>query len=423
MISSDSAIPDKPSSFVSNLTSRGKTTKGVLIVICFVPLILLGRYFFAQLAESHKVKIGPPEPISVRVDAIREEVVYPGIFYSAVVKELRKADLSFRVAGTVDFLHQVPGPGGDLREIHEGDKLEKGQILARLDPADYQRDLAGSKEKLAAAEARLKQSESESDLAKIDYDRITRLVARASAATSDLDSQRAKLQSSNAAVTVVKREIEAARISLQQAQANLQYCTLASPFDGAVISARSVDKFQQVTANQRAFQVLDLSSVVIAFSVPDILVGKLTFGQKIEVTSEALPGKRFDGVIHKIASSADPQNRSYPIEVRIDKPGGLRPGMIASAHFRREEKAFLVPMTAVAPRVSDQATTVFLVTKVDGKLLAQQIPVGVVDVLDNKLAIRIGPPDPKWGGLKVGDQIVGTGVHRLHDGDLVRIAE
>ena len=190
-----------------------------------------------------------------------------------------------------------------------------------------------------------------------------------------------------------------------------------------MISARSVDKFQQVTANQRAFQVLDLSSVVIAFSVPDILVGKLTFGQKIEVTSEALPGKRFDGVIHKIASSADPQNRSYPIEVRIDKPGGLRPGMIASAHFRREEKAFLVPMTAVAPRVSDQATTVFLVTKVDGKLLAQQIPVGVVDVLDNKRAIRIGPPDPKWGGLKVGDQIVGTGVHRLHDGDLVRIAE
>jgi len=423
MISSDSAMPDKPSSFISNLTSRGKTTKGVLIVIFFVPLILLGRYYFAQLAESHKVKIGPPEPISVRVDAIREEVVAPGIFYSAVVKELRKADLSFRVAGTVDFLHQVPGPGGALREIHEGDKVEKGQILARLDPADYQRDLDGSKEKLAAAEARLKQSESESDLAKIDYDRITRLVARASAATSDLDSQRAKLQSSNAAVTVVKREIEAARISLQQAQANLQYCTLASPFDGAVISTRSVDKFQQVTANQRAFQVLDLSSVVIAFAVPDILVGKLTFGQKIEVTSEALPGKRFDGVIHKIASSADPQNRSYPIEVRIDKPGGLRPGMIASAHFRREEKAFLVPMTAVAPRVSDQATTVFLVTKVDGKLLARQIPVGVVDVLDNKLAIRIGPPDPKWGGLKVGDQIVGTGVHRLHDGDLVRIAE
>jgi len=416
-------MPDKPSSFISNLTSRGKTTKGVLIVIFFVPLILLGRYYFAQLAESHKVKIGPPEPISVRVDAIREEVVAPGIFYSAVVKELRKADLSFRVAGTVDFLHQVPGPGGALREIHEGDKVEKGQILARLDPADYQRDLDGSKEKLAAAEARLKQSESESDLAKIDYDRITRLVARASAATSDLDSQRAKLQSSNAAVTVVKREIEAARISLQQAQANLQYCTLASPFDGAVISTRSVDKFQQVTANQRAFQVLDLSSVVIAFAVPDILVGKLTFGQKIEVTSEALPGKRFDGVIHKIASSADPQNRSYPIEVRIDKPGGLRPGMIASAHFRREEKAFLVPMTAVAPRVSDQATTVFLVTKVDGKLLARQIPVGVVDVLDNKLAIRIGPPDPKWGGLKVGDQIVGTGVHRLHDGDLVRIAE
>lgn len=423
MISSDSAMPDKPLSFISNLTSRGKTTKGLLIVIFFVPLILLGRYYFAQLAESHKVKIGPPEPISVRVDAIREEVVAPGIFYSAVVKELRKADLSFRVAGTVDFLHQVPGPGGALREIHEGDKVEKGQILARLDPADYQRDLDGSKEKLAAAEARLKQSESESDLAKIDYDRITRLVARASAATSDLDSQRAKLQSSNAAVTVVKREIEAARISLQQAQANLQYCTLASPFDGAVISTRSVDKFQQVTANQRAFQVLDLSSVVIAFAVPDILVGKLTFGQKIEVTSEALPGKRFDGVIHKIASSADPQNRSYPIEVRIDKPGGLRPGMIASAHFRREEKAFLVPMTAVAPRVSDQATTVFLVTKVDGKLLARQIPVGVVDVLDNKLAIRIGPPDPKWSGLKVGDQIVGTGVHRLHDGDLVRIAE
>lgn len=423
MISSESAVPDKAPFFVSFLTSRRKTTKGVIIVLCFLPFIILGRMFFAQLAESHKVKIGPPEPISVRVDTIREEVVSPGIFYSAVVKELRKADLSFRVAGTVDFLHQVPGPGGAMREIHEGDKVAKGEVLARLDPADYQRDLAGTKERLAAAEGRLKQSESDSDLAKADYDRITRLVARASAATSDLDSQRAKLQSSNAAVTVAKREVEAARISLQQAEANLQYCTLTSPFEGAVISTRSVDKFQRVMANQRAFQVLDLSSVVIAFSVPDTLVGKLTFGQKIEVTCEALPGTRFEGVIHKIASSADPQNRSYPIEVRIDKPGGLRPGMIASAHFRREERAYLVPMTAVAPRVSDQATTIFLVTKADGKWIARQIPVGVVDVLDNRLAIRIGPSDPKVGGLKVGDQIVGTGVHRLHDGDFVRIAE
>ena len=423
MISSESAMSGNPKHFARLSPSRKKTLNGILAILFFIPLILAGRMFFAHLAESHKVKVGPPEPIPVRVETIREEIVSPGIFYSAVVKELRKADLSFRVAGTVDFLHRVPGPGGATREIHEGDKVALGEILARLDPADYQRDLAGSRERLAAAEARLKQAESERELAKTEYDRITRLVARASAAASDLDSQRAKLQSSNAAVTVAQREIEAARISLQQADANLQYCTLASPFGDAVIAARSVDKFQRVMANQRAFQVLDLSSVVIAFSVPDILVGKLTFGQKIEITSEALPGKRFDGVIHKIAPGADPQNRSYPIEVRVDKPDGLRPGMVALAHFRREQKAYLVPMTAVAPRVQDQATTVFLVAKSGGKMIAKQIPVGVVDVLDNRLAIRIEPGDLNPGSVKVGDQIVGTGVHRLHDGDLVRIAE
>jgi multidrug resistance efflux pump len=71
-------------------------------------------------------------------------------------------------------------------------------------------------------------------------------------------------------------------------------------------------------AGQRAFLLLDLSSVVVSFSVPDGMVGQLAIGQPVDVTCDALSGRRFAGLIHKIGST-----RTYAVEVRVDRPEGL----------------------------------------------------------------------------------------------------
>ncbi len=229
--------------------------------------------------------------------------------------------------------------------------MARGTVLAQLDPGDYVRDRAVAVERLAAAEGRLSEAQADFELAKVENNRTERLAARNSVTQADVDSNRAKLHSTTAAVEVARREIGSAKVNLEQADVNLTYCTLKSPFEEATVASRYVELNERVTANQKAFLLLDLSSVVVAFGVPDAAVGKLVIGQTVEVTADAVGGERFEGVIHKIGSTADSQTRTYPVEVRIDQPQGLRPGMVATARFRREQPG--VP--AAADRGRDQS--------------------------------------------------------------------
>ncbi len=414
-----STEPNHAPFFRRLLTICRKATPGLVACAVLVPMILLGRGQLASLAASHEVKASVPSPPSVRVVAVADEVIGSGVSYSAVVKELRKAELSFRVGGTLDTLLMVDRGGGRARPVHEGDRVRKGSVLARLEAGDYVRERATATERLAAAEGRLSEAEADFDLAKVDNGRTERLAARNSVTQADVDTTRAKLRNTTAAVEVARREIGSAKVALEQADVNLTYCTLVAPFDNATVAARYVEANERITANQRAFLLLDLSSVVVAFGVPDAVVGKLAIGQAVEISADAVGGDRFAGVIHKIGSTADAQTRTYPVEVRIDQPGALRPGMVATARFRRERRAYLLPLTAIGLG-PDRATMVYRVEGEGDKATARQVPVAFDDVVDNRVAIRL---DPAGTGLRPGDRVVATGVHRLHDGEAIKVAE
>ncbi|MFO0957961.1 MAG: efflux RND transporter periplasmic adaptor subunit [Isosphaeraceae bacterium] len=414
--------PDPAPFFARLSTIRRKATTSLVSIALLSGLIVMGRAQLAELARAHQVEVTEPDPPSVRLAEVVEEVVSPGVSYSAVVKEFRKAELSFRVGGTIDEILQVAGPGGVMRDVHEGDRIPKGKALARLSPSDYRRDRNMAAERLAAAEARLAKAEADAEFARSEHRRTERLVGRNAGTPSDLDSTRAKVQNTTAAVSVALREIEEARVSLQQADANLEYCTLAAPFEETTIAGRSVDAFERVSANQRAFTVLDLTRVVIGFGVPDSLVGRLSIGQPVSVTAEAVGSEPFEGVIHMIGTVADPQTRSYPVEVRIDRPGGLRPGMVATAHFRKERRAYLLPLTAITLDNPERKPSVYRVGVEDGREVVRQVPATLDDVLDNRIAIRLADSGEP-GGLRVGDRVVANGVHRLRDGEAVHVAE
>lgn len=408
---------DRALFFGRSSTIRRKSTAG-LVVVALAATILLGRWQLALRADARGPVPTAPAPASVRVVPVAEEVVVAGLRYSAVVKELQKAELSFRVAGNVDHVHRVPGAGGSPRNLHEGDRVPQGTVLAQLDEADYRRERAMAAERLATAEAKTEQARADAEHARIEFRRDETLVQRNAMSASELDSARAKWHNTRAAEAAARREVETARLNLQQAEANLSYCSLVAPFEASTIAARYVEPDERVAANQRAFLVLDLSSVVIAFGVPDTLVGRLEIGRPVEVTTDALPGERFGGVVHKIGTMADAQTRTYLVEVRVDEPRGLRPGMVATAHFRREARARLLPLTAIAPGATPGREFVaYKVVDEGGRPVARAVPVVLEDVLDNRVAVRLGDPD----GLRDGDRVVATGIHRLHDGEAVAV--
>ncbi|WZO97759.1 efflux RND transporter periplasmic adaptor subunit [Isosphaeraceae bacterium EP7] len=374
----------------------------------------------ASVVKSREVVSTEVAPASVRVVMLQPEVVASGLRYSAAVKELHKAELSFRVGGTVESLYQVRGNGGQVRNIHEGDRVPKGTALAQLDRSDYVRERGVAGEKLATAEARLEQQEADAGLAQVELRRTDQLVRRNASTSADLDAAKAKQLSAQAAVHAARRDVQSAKIDLEQADANLSYCTLVSPFEEGTVAARSIEGGERIAANQKAFLLLDLSSVVIAFGVPDTAVGRLSLGQTFEVTSDALPGRRFQGTIHKIGSMADAQTRTYAVEVRIDRPEGLRPGMMATVAFRREVNAHLLPLTAIVPRITGSGYDVYRVIEEDGRDVVRATPVEFEDVLNNRIAVRL---DGQAGALRDGDRVVATGTHRLYDGQAVQVAE
>ncbi len=401
------------------LTNRRKLTHGLAGFVTIAVLTLAGRCLLASMAGSRGAKAGEAMPIAVRVMDLREEVVASGLRYAGMVKELRKVELSFRVAGTVQRLHQVEGPGKRLRNVHEGDLLPKGTVIAQLDPEDFRRDRAMAAEKLASAEARLVQARAEAELAEIEYGRAELLSRRNAISTSEADASRSKMRTTGALSVASRRDVESARIGLEQAEANLRYCTLTVPFDQAAVASRYIENNERVAASQRAFLLIDVSSVVIAFGVPDTLVGHLSIGQPLEVSTSALPDEHFAGVVHKIASMADLITRTYPIEVRVDQPHGLRPGMVASVQFRQERRAHLLPLTSIAPGGPDGSMVVYRIVEENGRSLARRVPVILNGILDNRVAVELGGRSR----LALGDRFVVTGVHRIHDGEVVQIVQ
>ncbi|WP_435010714.1 efflux RND transporter periplasmic adaptor subunit [Tundrisphaera lichenicola] len=410
----------KPAPFFKpKSTKRRNSTLGLVGLGLTIAAAATGRWVLATTADSHAPKALEPLAISVRAIPVIEEVVGSGLQYSGVVKELQKAELSFRVSGTVEHLHQVETPGGPVRDIHEGDTVPRGTVLARLDPDDYIREKNQAAEKLTTAQARLMTAKANTEQAQLDFRRTDQLAHRASASLSDLDNARTKLKGMVASEAAAEGEVASARIGLEQAEANLSYCSLSVPFERGTIASRHIDNNERVTPNQKIFTIVDLSSVVIAFNVPDTLVGQLSIGQEVEVVSDALPGRKFVGVMHKIASTADSRTRTYPIEVRIDQPEGLLPGMMSTVVFRKETRAYLLPMTSVAQGDSARSLAVYRIEDEGGKDVVRLVSMSFDEVLDNKVAVRVDTE----AGLRPGDRVVATGIHRLRDGQEVRVVE
>ena len=411
-----SASGTRASLFSRLRKSHGGWAFNIVALTTVTIFAITGRELLGRRSDSLLIKPQNPTPLTVEIATLEPKKVSAGRHYSGLVKELQRAELSFRVGGTIESLHQVPGPDGRLRSIHEGDTVRKGTPLAQLDLADYRRQQRSAAAKLSNAQAKFEQAEADANFSAAELQRFEKVVERGGLTRSDLENARAKRLTTSAVLEASRQEIESAKIALEQATADLSYGTLAMPFEEGTVATRSIQAGERLAANQPAFLVLDVSSVVVAFSVPDTLVVQLHIGDVLEVTTEANPGQTFAGRIHKIASTANAQTRSYDVEVRIDEPAGMRPGMFATVHFRHEMTAYLLPFTAIVPRPGSNEFDVYTVVSSDGQKVVRRIPVSIIDVVDNRVSIQVDAQSELRDGLSV----VTTGTHRLYDGQAVQ---
>src|SRR5215471_7205870 len=329
--------------------------------------------------------VRPVRTMSVGVSAESGGRAFPG---QAEANE--EAELSFRV-------------GGSLIELFAniGDTVKKGQVLANLDPTDFQVRLRDAEAELSSAEANL-------EVAKVMLTHSRNLFQQKAGPQVDVDRAAAQVESANANVAALrtKRDI---------AQSELSYAQLIAPFDG-IIAARYAQNFQTVQARQPILRLLDTSRIKFGVDLPETAMPLLPYAKEIWVTFQAVPGNRLPATIQEVSHEASRSTRTYRLTVLMDQPPGVRilPGMSGELRARLEppstEPNAMEVLASALFEGTDRATYVWLVDTSTGTVHRQQVK-----------TLRPTTVGFLVEGLKAGQTIVTAGVHYLKDGQKVRV--
>jgi RND family efflux transporter MFP subunit len=227
--------------------------------------------------------------------------------------------------GTVEptvMLPIAPRTGARLVELNadEGDRVRKGQVLARLDDAD----LASTVEEL---EARAR-------YARAQNERSEDLVRKGFMAKAETDRTRSELDAADAAV--------------KRARSQRDYMSLTAPAEGLIIK-RDGERGQFIAAGQAVFFLSCCAPLRVSAEVDEEDIGRVHVGQKAVLRADALPGEVLDGKVKEITPKGDPVARSYRVRIELDDPERFKVGMTVDANLIVAERqdALLVPATAV----------------------------------------------------------------------------
>jgi multidrug efflux system membrane fusion protein len=320
-------------------------------------------------------------------------VVHPGggaeaalSAYAGEVRAREESPLSFRV-------------GGNLvrRNVDAGARVQKGEVLALLDPGDFALQAQAAQAQLAAADADLVR-------ARGDRDRYAKLVGDKLISQSAYDAQ-------VAAYKAAEGQARAARAQMDVMRNQEGYSQLRAPRDG-VIASRQAEAGQVVAAGQTVFILAADGGREVAIGLPENRISDFSVGQPVMVELWNAPGQRLPGTIREIAPAADAQTRTYAARVSLvgDAQQQVELGQSARVYVQENgsKAALKLPLSAIQ-RGDEGRTTVWIVDPATGKVQAQVVQLG-----------RYGEASvPVLGGVKASDWVVAAGGHLLREGQTV----
>jgi len=348
----------------------------------FIP-ILLGILWLVGCSTPPE-NSAPPRP--VRVIRVGEAATHPTAGFAGEVTARRETTLAFRVAGKVV-----------ARLVEVGDRVRKGQVVARLDDNDYRLATQNLKAQLAAARA-------ESEFTRADLARYQELLDQNIIAPPEFDRRQT-------AYTGAKERVAALSAQLEQTANQLRYSELTAERDG-VISSFHAEAGDVVAAGQPVARLAQLDEKEVTLHIPEQRVGDITPGQPVEVALWSRGERRFSGSIREVAPAADPATRTYRVKASLSEGyDQALLGMTATVWLTTTEPAApVIPRSAVFTTHDDPMQTKVWLVDAD---TVRSVPVTLGRPLDSE---RI-----EVAGVAPGQTVVKAGVQRLMEGQTVRV--
>jgi membrane fusion protein, multidrug efflux system len=286
---------------------------------------------------------------------------------------------SARAVQTVEIKAQSDGIVVEIA-YRQGQRVEQGAVLFRLDDDIQKADLAQARAELVKAEQSLERGKS--------------------------------LRQSRVMAAATLEELEAARTAAQaqvsRAERRLADRTVRAPFAGTP-GFHTVDTGAQVDADTVLTNLNDLSAVLVEFAVPEQYFAIARPGLVASASTAAWPGRTFEAAISEISTAIDPVSRSFVVRARIANPdGALAPGMFMRLDLElATTAAVMVPEEAVTVEGPD--AFVFVVN--DGKA--------------ERRTVKTGGRQPGWvqitDGVSAGEEVVYSGTSKVRPGGAVKV--
>ena len=297
------------------------------------------------------------------------------------VRDEVRAVATLRAPDSVEVTTEVSGRVVELN-LQPGQRVERGDLLVRLDDRQARADLQVIEAQLADARRQL--------------DRAQRLRSNNSISQSQVDE--------------IRTEVDVALAQRQAARVRLDNHRIEAPFAGVVgLSDISVGAYLQSGTSLATLDTTD--RMELRFSVPERFIGQVKTGQTVLAQSPAFPGETFEGKLVELDSRISELSRALPVRALIDnRDGRLRPGQFMSASLTLQEREGLViPEQALMIRGDEKYVFV-----VDGEQA-------------RRVSVSTDARTPGWveiaEGLSADAEVVVTGQDRLSSGNPVRIVD
>lgn len=261
------------------------------------------------------------------------------------------------VAEVAELASQVTGRVTEVR-VDIGDTFKAGELLARIDSSQAQRQIAEARAQVTSAEARELRAAAELAQARVELERSQKLAAENLVSQQELQARRSAVAVAEAeqAAAKAQRGEALARVALLGQQA--KETKLLAPFEGAV-AERYLDVGSLVQPGSQVLRLVRSGPLRVQFRVPERDLAHIQQGLQFEVGTQATGAQRFRGTVKRISAEVSRLDRSVAVEgVLSDETGLLRPGMYAMVYLQLGElkDAVLVPSSAVIERETGEGT-------------------------------------------------------------------
>jgi len=361
------------------------------IVIAIILVVLFITFLSCKEQNQNENTVEESfEATPVKVHEVKKSKISEKLFYTGIIEAWKKINVTPDIGGKVVVVH-----------VNEGDRVQKGQLLAELDTQAVRLQLKQAEAVLAVTESNWKD-------AKLNMDRMERL--RRENAVSEQQYEKIKL-----AYEASEAQLEQAKAALNLVRHNLNVSLMKAPFSG-IVASRNAEVGEVInpmmggiSPSSGVLTLMDFSRVKIKIDISPRDIVRVQKNQRAELRVDAFPGQIFEGHVAIVNQAADPLTKKFRIEVWVNNPDlVLKPNTFGEVvlEVSTHANALVIPQKAVLENK-------FVLVAQENVAVRKDVILG----LQNSDKVEV------IKGLKEGELVIVEGNFGLEDGAKIHVKE